>query len=44
MKSFEEYNWDSMYIKTQYGIEILLSDFDPHKTVIGKRIDAGCWD
>ncbi len=28
----------------QYGIKILLSEFDPHKTVIGKRIDAGCWD
>lgn len=28
----------------QYGIKILLSEFDPHKTVIGKRLDAGCWD
>ena len=28
----------------QYGIKILLSEFDSHKTVIGKRLDAGCWD
>lgn len=28
----------------QYGIKILLSEFDPHKTVIGKRLDAGLWD
>ena len=28
----------------QYGIKIILSEFDPHKTAIGKRIDAGLWD
>lgn len=28
----------------QYGIKIILSEFDPHKTVIGRRLDAGCWD
>ena len=27
-----------------YGVKIILSEFDPHKTVIGKRIDAGLWD
>lgn len=29
---------------SEYGIETILLDFDPHKTVIGKRIDAGFWD
>lgn len=28
----------------QYGMKIILSEFDPHKTVIGRRIDAGLWD
>jgi hypothetical protein len=28
----------------QYGVKTILSEFDPHKTVIGKRIDAGFWD
>lgn len=28
----------------QYGVYVILSEFDPHKTVIGKRIDAGLWD
>ena len=28
----------------QYGVKVILSEFDPHKTVIGKRIDAGLWD
>lgn len=28
----------------QYDINIILSEFDPHKTVIGKRLDAGLWD
>lgn len=28
----------------KYGVETILSEFDPHKTVIGKRIDAGLWD
>lgn len=29
---------------TQYGISVIVSEFDSHKTVIGKRIDAGFWD
>lgn len=28
----------------QYGIKIILSEFDAHKTAIGKRLDAGLWD
>lgn len=27
-----------------YGIKVILSEFDPHKTTIGKRLDAGLWD
>lgn len=27
-----------------YGIKIILSEFDPHKTTIGKRLDAGLFD
>lgn len=29
---------------SKYGIQTILVDFDPHKTVIGRRIDAGLWD
>lgn len=28
----------------KYGISVLVAEFDAHKTVIGKRIDAGLWD
>jgi hypothetical protein len=28
----------------KYGVRTIVSEFDPHKTVIGKRIDAGLWD
>lgn len=28
----------------QYGIRTILSEFDAHKTTIGKRLDAGFWD
>lgn len=27
-----------------YGIKVILSEFDPHKTTIGRRLDAGLWD
>lgn len=27
-----------------YDIEVIMSEFDPHKTTIGKRLDAGLWD
>ena len=27
-----------------YGIKVIMSEFDPHKTTIGKRLDAGLWD
>lgn len=27
-----------------YGIKVILSEFDPHKTTIGMRLDAGLWD
>lgn len=27
-----------------YGIPCLFSEFDPHKTAIGKRLDVGLWD
>lgn len=28
----------------QYDIYVILSEFDPHKTVIGRRLDKGFWD
>lgn len=28
----------------QYGIYVIVSEFDPHKTVIGRRLDAGLFD
>lgn len=27
-----------------YGIPCMFSEFDPHKTATGKRLDAGLWD
>lgn len=27
-----------------YGVNVIFSEFDPHKTAIGKRLDAGLWD
>lgn len=27
-----------------YGIQVIFSEFDPHKTTIGKRLDAGLFD
>lgn len=27
-----------------YGIPCIFSEFDPHKTAIGKRLDSGLWD
>ena len=27
-----------------YGVQTILSEFDPHKTSIGKRLDAGLFD
>lgn len=27
-----------------YDIEVIMSEFDPHKTTIWKRLDAGLWD
>lgn len=27
-----------------YGIKVIMSEFDPHKTTIGRRLDAGLWD
>lgn len=27
-----------------YEIKTILSEFDPHKTAIGKRLDMGLWD
>ena len=31
-------------VAKRYGMKIIMSEFDPHKTVIGKRLDAGLWD
>lgn len=28
----------------EYGVDVILSEFDPHKTIIGQRLDAGLWD
>lgn len=27
-----------------YGIDVIMSEFNPHKTTVGKRIDAGLFD
>lgn len=31
-------------IASEYGVQVIMADFDPHKTVVGQRIDAGLWD
>lgn len=31
-------------VATTYGIKVILSEFDAHKTTIGRRLDAGLFD
>ena len=28
----------------KYGVKVILSEFDPHKAIIGRRLNAGLWD
>lgn len=31
-------------IAKRYNIKMVMSEFNPHKTAVGKRLDAGLWD
>lgn len=31
-------------IAKRYNIKMIMSEFDPHKTIIGKRLDTGLYD